>query len=87
MHQAPQSSIAAAAQMSVRRPGRPIENRRQAESPMPFSFRLWKAIAGTGEGGTGFSLCEKSMQGSHFIAPAKAGATQIAAHQTRDKEN
>jgi hypothetical protein len=54
---------------------------------LPFNFRLWKAIAGTGEGGTGFSLCEKSMQGSHFIAPAKAGATQIAAHQTRDKEN
>jgi hypothetical protein len=54
---------------------------------MPFGFLLWKAIAGTGEGGTGFSLCGKSMQGPHFIAPAKAGATQIAAQQTRSKEN
>jgi hypothetical protein len=46
---------------------------------MPLSFRLWDSIAGTGEGGTGFSLCENPDKSLLFSAPAKAGASQAKA--------
>jgi outer membrane protein len=39
-----------------------------------------------GLGGTGFSLCEKSVQEPLFIAPAKSGATQIAVQKTPVKK-